>query len=315
MDVTTAELRIEAVQIADMALDAECVLERAQVASEAVSVSAMPYLGAVGAYNKHWHVDAVSLPHNAIRYILSTLFSATSSLHTLALDATSNDVELYGKYLFHCSRFFTALLACEEAALYEEAETALLRRVDLGGPALSLGARVTTRRALQTHLTDLRAVARDTTHAPALEISSRARAALHDFTAQAQAYFKAKERALPRVLSKRFRGSRGKTKIEGRTLEILAKQEGGLTFAAMLVSSLGSSGVVEEFASRNFARDPLKKDAFVRARESLHVGFLQIPVVFEAAARKYAGRFSVHLFLKEYGKNLARDEVVALVEQ
>eukprot|EP00171_Calliarthron_tuberculosum_P021093 IDg21093t1 len=88
---------VDAARIADAdgALDEECVLERVQVA--AAAAAGAPYLGSVGAYNKRWYVDAVALPHDAARRVLSALFAATSALHTVALDATSRDVELYAR--------------------------------------------------------------------------------------------------------------------------------------------------------------------------------------------------------------------------
>lgn len=312
MDVPKSDLTVEAALIVDMTLDAECVLERAQVASAAVS--SMPYLGTVGLYNKHWHVDAVALPHNAVRHVLTTLFSTTTSFHALALDVTAKDVALYARYVLHCARFLNAVLDAEEPALYAEAESTLSRRVTRGSGELGPTARAATRRTLREQAAMLRAAASDAESTPALLTAARARSALHQFAATAQVYFKAKEHALPRVISKKFRMSSTKTKIEGKTLDLLERQEGGILFAAMLVCSLGTDEVVEDFASRNF-KDSGKRKQFLQARYSLRSGFLQIPVVFEAAAKKYSARFSVDQFVKQYGKGRPVDEVLALVGQ
>lgn len=314
MDLAADAVSVDAVRIAeeDGAVDEECVLERVKVAAEAVA--GMPYLGAVGSYNRRWYVDAVSLPHDATRRLLAQLFTATSALHTMALDATARDVSLYAMLVAQCARFFEAILACEEAALYAEAEQSLLRRVALGGAALAPQARAASRTRLRALVDSVALVAREAPKTPTICLATKARFALFDLAAAAQTYFRAKEKVLPRLLSKSFRSQRIRTRIEARVLEALSREDGGLKFAALLLCSLSSVEVVREFAGRHFAHDEAGRKAFLCARESLHAqgGLLSIAVTFEEAAKKYATRFSVKRFLDDYSHKLTEEQVLAL---
>lgn len=301
---------IQAVRIADMELDKECTLERSQVVSAAPS--RMPYIATFGKYNKRWYVDVVSLPHNAMRYLLSNLFVATTSLHRLALDITSADLDLYMTFLVTAVDFMKALLTAEEHILFVEIDLLLAKRLDIDNHPLNKINRQIARRKMLSALELASEV--HVTYMPTLTIAEHVRSALESFSAVALEYFCEKEKILPRLVSKRFRSSRDKTKAESKLLRELAQHELGYKFAALLVCSLGSKNVIAEFASRNFGKSSEKK-LFLDAVQQIRNEYLPIPHVMEVSAEKYAQIFSMERFLLHYGPDRNLKEVTTVVAQ
>jgi hypothetical protein len=304
---------IQAAKIADMELDDECILERSRVVS--IAPARMPFVGLKGRYNKRWFVDIVTLPHNAVRKQMSELFTSLIAMNKMSLDLTEDDLQLFFRYLSVVVDFFKVVLEGEEAALYPHVSSERKKRGEDASRFLDMDYRMELKAELFAALDE--AMKYRFTHSPSMETLNCVSQALDGFAKKTLDYFAEKEAALPKLLAKAIRGSREKTKFEGRLLNYMLEKPKGHQMVAILLQILFSADVRAEFIGRNFQRDE-QKGAVEKALQEAEGGILALPRVFEEAAKKYERRFSIGTFIEHYGQDRdgeAKTEVIGQERQ
>lgn len=312
-DVTSQKISIDAEEVAAMDLDEECILERSRVVS--IVPASMPYAGVASRYNKRWYVDIVALPDNAIRVLLTELFSATTAAHRLALDMTARDFETYYfEYFAVFAKFAMAVLAAEESVLYTEVDSGLKKLPDYSTHALNPSHRLKTKTQITDALMAVLALRQTHHDYSSVTIVNKCQLHLGSFARLALEYFGVKESVLPRILVKGIRGAKEKTKMESKLMDILEVEGGTPQFlhSALLAVPLNSEAVRNEFEERHFSRAP-QRAAFRGSVEFVETAVLAIPIAFVSAAETYRQRFSVNTFLDHYGKDRDADETTELI--
>lgn len=301
---------IQAAKVADMDLDDECILERSRVVS--IAPARMPFVGLKGRYNKRWFVDIVTLPHNAIRKQMSELFTSLIAMNKMSLDLLEEDFQLFFRYLAVIVEFFKVILDAEEVSLFPHIGGERKRRGEEPTKVLNEDYRVVLKAKLFASLDE--ALKYRFTNCSSMDTLKGVGVALDGFAKRALDYFTEKEASLPKILAKAIRGSREKTKFEGRLLAFILEKPKGHQTVAILLQTLFSVEVRADFMSRNFPKEEQRK-TLERALHETENGILGLPSVFVEGAKRYEGRFSIGTFMEHYGQDRDDEAQTELVGQ
>lgn len=300
---------LDALEIADTALilDKECILERCSLVSSAPAH--MPYIAFHGKYNKRWYVDVVSLPQNSIRLFISKLFEILSATHRLALDMTADDFRKLFAFIAEFDRYLRVLLDAEDKILYPEVESALKKRSDFHSHRLNPSLRLATKKKLYSLLDAFTDPTLKTT--PSVTVATRLQETLDLLWTELLDYFTCKEAELPRILAKSTRAPKEKNRLESRLIKYFEDINHEFHYTAILTAPLRNDDVRIDFEERHFSKS--KREQYRDAAKHLDDTLFSIPNSFTAAASKYEARFSMKLFLENYGTDRDTEATTELV--
>lgn len=307
----TAAIEIQAVKVADMELDDECIIERSMVVSRAPE--RMPFVGLKGRYNKRWYVDIIAFPDNSVRRQMSDLFTTFTAMYKMSLDLTESDFELFYKYLAAQCDFYKALIEAEEVALYSHihGEISLRRLVrDSQIQVLNSDFRLAIKKEIFGHLND--ALQHRYTLLPAMQMLGEIRNSIDLFAKKVLDYFADKERNLPKLLSRSLRGSKEKTRYEARLISYLLGKPQGYLHVVLLLQTLTNQDVREEFMQRHFPKQE-QRSSFENAATIVHEDILKIPASIQLSAQRYEKRFSMRVFMKHYGRDNEIEDAIKVI--
>lgn len=299
---------IDAGSAVDELHDDEGVLERSRVVGSAEA--RMPYVGLSGKYNKRWYVDAVTLPHNSMRMLLSKLFAMVTTVNRLALDMSTEDFTKLFAFISQLYRYIRTLLEAEEKILYPVVESGL-RRID--GFSITHPLHPLTRAANKERMVSLlvalmdegKSNNNDTNKSGDDKVNNIQKAAaiqkkLDKFTSELLDYFATKEKLLPPIVAKSMRGMRERNRMERLLIKFFAELGEEYYYSAMLAIPLQMKEVRDDFISRHF-KNTKKKELFHVAVRTIEESLFGVANAFERASKKYESRFSMQEFLSHYG--------------
>lgn len=288
---------IEAEKVASMELDRECILERSRLVSTAPA--RMPYIGFYGKYNKRWYVDIVALPHNSIRTFISDVFGLLTSVYRLSLDMTERDFHNVFAYLGEFAAYTNAILLAEEKTLYPEVDATLRKRVDFKKHILHPKKRAERRRIILAMLRSL--TCEETIGKPSVTLATLLQNKLDEICFQMFDYFSTKERELPKIMARTFRGPKEKNKMEAKLIKHFEDLNLKYEYTAFLTLPLHTDEVRADFEERHFTKN--EKVLFGNAVQHMKEVVMSTPKAFDVAAQAYENRFSMAAFLEHYGKD------------
>ncbi|KAI0567332.1 hypothetical protein FGB62_3g243 [Gracilaria domingensis] len=307
---TAPPREIDAARIAALdALPTELVLERARLVSQAPS--RMPYIAIYGKYNKRWYVDIVTLPHNALRCLVSNVFELLAAAHRLALDMTESDFQQLFTFLAEFDHFARVVFDAEQKILFPEVEPALKKRTDYNTHALHPNLRATTIsviHALLDKLTD-----KSLNETPSLTVIHILQTTMDKLSTTLLDYFAVKETVLPRILFRSYRGAKEKNRMEARLIKFFEEANHQYYYTALLTLPLNNEQVRLDFEERHFAK-PNHRQQYRDAVSIVQTTLTAIPTQFQHAARQYEQRFSMKTFVEKYGTDRDHHVTTHLVE-
>lgn len=288
---------IQAGNAAEKSLDNADIMNRSRLVT--TSPARMPYIGLRGKYNRHWYVDAVTLPHNSIRILLSRLFSIITIVQRLALDMTRDDFAKVFAYIHQFDHYIRVLFEAEEKILYPSVASGL-RRVEkyASNHPLHPAARAVMKQGLGTRLIKLHEI--QPMDISNIEKASLLQKAVDEFASTLLDYYSAKEKLLPRIVETSVRGSRERTRMERHLIKFFANLDLEFRFSVLLTVPLKTEEVRKEFINRHFST--AKRKLFNEAEAEVEKSFFSVPKEFEKAAAKYESKFSMDEFLSHYGQ-------------
>jgi hypothetical protein len=270
--------------------------DRAQAVMSASS--RMPAVGFFGSpYGLHPHIDAIALPHNALRRELYDAFLIASALEKLVLDVDdAKDLSRVYTWLATLHNLVSALFQAEDLFLYPHVEAVLKR----AGRPLPEALTALQRSATKHAITDLLSAARKTRDVATGETRARIKAlryALDNFGNALLAYFNDTEAVIPDILAYRSKKpSRELARVERATFNHVLNQPHGGLLATLLVRSIDSRVVCDEFLRRNIKRAK-ERDAFTSHMAVVRAHHMNLPPAFDDIASRYERIFSVETFL------------------
>lgn len=286
------------------------ILERSRIVS--LSTARMPYIGLQGHYNKKWFVDAITLPHNSVRRMLSHLFSMTFAVQRLALDMTESDFAKLFAFISHMHCYVRTLLEAEEVILYSLLERKLCKMSDYNPEhALYPVKRGLMKRRIVDLLIDVCNI--ENGHVPSTEIAVTVQNKVDKFAGLLLDYFVQKEKLLPKLIESSIFGSRERTRLERRLIKFFARLGDEYYFTAILVAPLKNMEVREAFIKTHFPSTKSKALFHIAVREVEDVLF-GVAEAFDRAAQKYSKRFSVEEFMSMYGTETDIHDEFGLLE-
>eukprot|EP00177_Eucheuma_denticulatum_P006405 GFKZ01011689.1.p2 GENE.GFKZ01011689.1~~GFKZ01011689.1.p2 ORF type:complete len:333 (+),score=54.05 GFKZ01011689.1:339-1337(+) len=304
--LSNAVTEVEAEKVSSMELDRECILERSRLVSTAPA--RMPYIGFYGKYNKRWYVDIVALPHNSIRTFISDVFGLLTSVYRLSLDMTERDFQYVLAFLGEFAAYSNAILLSEEKILYPEVDAALRKRVDFKKHVLHPKNRAERRRTILAMLRSL--TSEETIGNPSVTVATLLQNKLDEICFQMFDYFSTKERELPKILARTFRGPKEKNRMEGKLIKHFDDLNMKYQYTAFLALPLHTDEVRADFEDRHFTKN--ERVLFGNAVQHMKEVVMSTPKAFDVAAQTYENRFSMAAFLEHYGKD--KDVNVTTVE-
>lgn len=289
---------IEAGNVASMDLDRECILERSRLVTGAPP--RMPFVGFYGRYNKRWYVDIVTLPHNAIRTLITSGFDLLISVYRLSLDMTDKDFKLLFKYLLEFVDFTKVILESEEKVLYPEIEKELKKRKDYEDLLVNMNNRKQRKQEIIRLLCSL--IDDRMMNQASVIIAITLQEKLDEISLQMFDYFKNKENILPKLFIKSTRGMKEKTRMENKLIRYLSQITSSLDrqydYMAYLVLPLHTDQVRIDFEERHFNKN--QRNHFANSVQRVRYEIMNIPKAFQDAASNYESRFSMAAFLQHY---------------
>lgn len=288
---------IDAGNATEKSLDTTDILNRSRLVT--TSMARMPYIGLRGKYNRRWYVDAVTLPHNSVRTLLSKLFAIVTTVKRLALDMTESDFQKLFAFSKQFQHYVTVLLEADEKILYPTVEGSLRRLPDYN-PAYALHPtnRAATVRELKLQMANIQSI--EHKRESNVEKVACLQTCVDAFASQLMEYYNKKERAIPGIVETSVRGSRERTRLERHLLKFFATLGLEFRFAVLLAAPLQTEEVRVQFLNRHFST--AKKKLFKEAEEHVDESFFEVAKAFERAADKYEARFSMNEFLTRYGQ-------------
>eukprot|EP00177_Eucheuma_denticulatum_P005491 GFKZ01009983.1.p1 GENE.GFKZ01009983.1~~GFKZ01009983.1.p1 ORF type:complete len:378 (-),score=83.02 GFKZ01009983.1:1716-2849(-) len=278
----------------------------------------MPAVGFYGSrYGERWHVDLVSLPHNAIRRQLYDAFTIANALGKMTLDIADADLARVYAWLGTLHTFVAAVLDAEHRLLYPLVDNNLKKLPHQDGAPVYLPELLSVRGRTDAkmQIMDLLEAARKTRDVATGETSAKIvalRYALDQFGANILDYFAAMEKVVPKILKKTLRhGQRDKDKLEKKLFERLLQQNHGGMLAALLLQCVESRTKRDDFVHRCLRREK-DRAAFRQHVKRVEMTHMQLARTFDMVAMRYERRFNVNKFLERYDENADKQREMTL---
>jgi hypothetical protein len=263
----------------------------------------MPALGFFGGrYGERWYVDAVALPHNAVRRQLFDSYTMTNALAKMALDVADADLARVYAWLGSLDRFVGACFEAEERFLYPLVDQALRRLATPYPPSLVLIQRTSAKH----NILDLLSAARKTRDVATAENRARINAlryALDRFGEAVLAYFSFTEGFMPKLFRAGLKnGPKEKDRLERHLFDHLLRQPHGGMLGALLLQCVESRETRADFLQRNIKKGA-ERDLFKEHVRTVEARHMNLPTAFDALAAKYERVFSVATFMEGVGEH------------